>query len=258
MTPPQHWSWQRQRQHLSQAIAKTPDDGIPRPATDIKTYPGKMLALPIPSIRPVDVNAKREAGYMGINPITLTGETGLLPGAWGEGKEFVNSMAWHRSNKRALQYQHRQPPLSASQKLLQQKYDEMMISVEKMSLQYAQAILNGDVFEESSVDVDSPHCSLITESLLSASLPPESGACDEDKRDWVDVSDDEKSVVDGKTEACHKREDSGYSSAEASYRKTLAQGKWPVAKWRKTVRFDEETVEKQGEETKAGKLRRAW
>ena len=178
---------------------------------------------------------------MGINPITLRAETGLLPGRLGEGKEFANAMSWLRPKKRCSQYQHNP---STSQSLRQHQFDGAVVYTNEMHLQLAQAILNGDVTEESPVKADSTPQSLIAQSLLVASLPQQLGTSDEHEEDWVDMSDDEESVVEEKMKSSHKREDSGYSSAEASYREKIAKGQRPVAKRGKTVRFEEEAIKK--------------
>lgn len=249
MTPPQHRS--RQQEHINQPIFNSADNDIPRPAQEASRFSAKMLALPTLSIRPFDINTQREAGHMGINPITLRGEMGLLPGRLGEGKEFANAMSWLTPIERSS---HCQQTPSMRPQLPQYESNGAIIDMKELHLQYAQAILNGDVIVESFVDADSPPHSLIAQSLLAASLPQKCSTHDGHEEDWVDMSDEEESAVEEKSGSGHKREDSGYSSAEASYRKKIAQGKRPDAKRRKTVRFDDEATEEQKEETNMGRI----
>jgi hypothetical protein len=88
---------QLQRTQRLQNNARTPSStamkGIPRPQVAIYNHSRKMLALPIQTVSSVDLNEQREPGYMSINPITLMGEAGLLPGSWGAKKEYVTAMA---------------------------------------------------------------------------------------------------------------------------------------------------------------------
>ena len=256
--------WQRQ-QYTNQTTVRNPlDDPIPRPATDVTLFPGKMLALPIPSVRSIDINTQREAGYMDINPITLRGETRLLPGTWGDGKEFVDSMPWLQPKRRSSQQQQQN---SVSQQLPQRKPNGEVVDVKELRLKYAQTILDGKVVEESSLEFDSPSRSLITQSLLGSSLvrssqlktclPEQHGPGDGEEGDWVDISEDEKSAADERKGSCPKREDSGYSSSSASFTTKAVEEKAAVAKPKKTVRFDEVAVEQPKKGMKAGTLWRA-
>ena len=79
--PPQHQTRQRQNNNAERTQLSINNGPLPCPMIQVNTEPEKMLAHPIPSVRPIDINRYREPGHMGINPITLVGETGLLPGS---------------------------------------------------------------------------------------------------------------------------------------------------------------------------------
>ena len=225
------------------------DDPIPRPVTGINTQPGKMLALPIPSVRPMDINEFREPGYMGINPITLMGETGLLPGSWGQGKEFVKAMPWPEPRERTGEKQLATGRNGASrQQLRQEKSDAVTIDMRELRTQYAKAVLDGDTCEESSTQ---SRC--LPFAMRSTAKPPTPEICHAggDETDWVDVSDgeDDEDTIDGQKESGHKRDDSGYSSGDIDQTLTTDRTRPPVVPQRKNVCFDERPVEKE---------RRAW
>ncbi len=250
-TPPQHRCRQR-RSNRASADSNMIDDPIPRPAIDINNHSGKMLALPIPSVRPVDINTRREPGCMGINPITLMGETGLLPGSWGDGMEFVNPMAWHQPRRQPQKPEPVTPRADAEKwQHSQQKPCPAVIDFDELQLQYAQAILDGHVFEDSSVEGTLLQ---VTMQSRAESLPSEycEGGDEEkeehdDEADWVNISDEEN-AVDGQKASNHKREDSGYSSGEAYSTRKTARVRVPVVPRRKKVRFDDEAIEKEQRE----------
>lgn len=241
MTLPQHRSRHHQ-QHTARAVCNMIDDPIPRPAIETNNHWGKMLALPIPTVRLVDVNIRREPCYMGINPITLMGETALLPGSWGDGKELMSTMAWSEPRGQLREQESATSRTAAeTQKLVQQDPGCVVIDMNELRMQYAQAILDGDIFEESGRE-DTP---------LQMAMPSQREVADannnNNENDWVDVSDDEEGAICGEGSS-HRREDSGYSSGETERISNTTRADSPVAHRRKTVRFDEEAIEKpQGE-----------
>jgi hypothetical protein len=128
-------------------------DQIPRPPQEIGIHTNKMLALPIPTIRPVDINLHREPGYMGINPVTLIGQTGLLPGIWGEGKEFVNTLAWHKPAGQQQQQEFARSQRDAKlRENSQGRQGAVVADLKELRMHYAQAVLDRDAFEESSAE----------------------------------------------------------------------------------------------------------
>ncbi|KAF7511051.1 hypothetical protein GJ744_005597 [Endocarpon pusillum] len=138
----EHPSKHQQNQHRNNDIERTQHsmhaDPILRPQMQIDSHPEKILAHPIPSVLPTDINRYREPGYMGINPITLVAETGLLPGSWGQGKEFVNVMAGHEPRK----WSGVREPLAYRNeaRMQQQKADPVVVDMDELRMQYAQAI----------------------------------------------------------------------------------------------------------------------
>lgn len=226
----------RQRPKPPQRAHSSTMNEIPRPRQEIHAHFGKMLALPLHSVRPVDLNDHRKPGYTGINPVTLKGETGLLPGSWGQGKELSSTMAFCRE---ARERQH--------------KPDTAALHLYELRMQYAQAILDGDTFEESSMEHSAP---IFTIPSQAESLPQENPIIDDEE--WVDISDDDvEDTADRKKEQNHKREDSGYSTGDTT--ETLENTraiKRPMVLRRKKVRFDQEAVEKQQEEWRTSKVRR--
>ncbi|ERF68814.1 hypothetical protein EPUS_06258 [Endocarpon pusillum Z07020] len=237
--PNQHWNDDTERTQLSMHA-----DPIPRPQMQIDSHPEKMLAHPIPSVRPTDINRYREPGYMGINPITLVGETGLLPGSWGQGKEFVNVMAGHEPRK----WPGAREPLAYryDTSMQQQKADPVIVDMNELRMQYAQAILDGGACAESSskgsyltiamqsrkdtwakgcdgvggIEVEEEH-----EDDDHVDDENNDNDNDDDMADWEEVSGDEQDEIDSEYGSGHKRDDSGYSSGKAeSASKTLRAG----------------------------------
>lgn len=240
----------RRPQHTDRTHSLTLEDDIPRPANDANVHSsGKMLAFPIPSVRPVDINVRREAGYMGINPITLTGEMGLLlPGSWGDGKEFVNVMPGKEAKWQRLTQQQSSISGAAGQQQLQEDSRERVVmDMDELRMQYTQAVVEGDALEESMLD--SPPVSLCIQRQRSIA---ESKTCEADHReeDWVDISDEE--AIKQQNNAGHRRDDSGYCSSGGtdSVGGLAAPEKRNVVQKVKKVRFDEEAIEKQRKESK--------
>lgn len=133
------------------------DNNIPLSVPSINKHSEKMLALPFPSVRPVDINTHREAGYMGMNPITLIGETGLLPGSWGEGKEYVNVMSGDETRRQTEEQKPVKGQVDArTRQLHQRKGDAAIIDMHELHMQYAQAVLNGTALEESNANTSPP------------------------------------------------------------------------------------------------------
>jgi hypothetical protein len=182
--------------------------GIPQPLIPIYNRSGKMLALPITTVRSVDLNEQREPGYMGINPITLMGEAGLLPGSWGAKKEYVTAMVWQKPPKQPREQEpawYRTDP--ERYEAPQREPDEAVIDLHELRMQHAQAVLDGDACEESSVE--SNPLAFATRSLPKT-IHSEHGAAaaGDDEEDWSDVTDEEQQAVDGQNKPGRRREDS--------------------------------------------------
>lgn len=248
---PSHHRIRQRPQHTERTQLSMLDVPIPRPVIEPNSHFGKMLALPIPSVRPVDINTHREASYMGINPITLMGETGLLPGSWGQGREFVNAMAWHKPRKRSGGLENASAHQNGAR--TGQKSNREVVNMNGLRMQYAQAVLHGDACVESSGDGR----------FLAFAIRRKVGTvlgerCDAsaDEEEWVDISDDEDGTIDRPDEAGHKREDSGYSSgeAEADSAIKMARARLLVVP-RKRVRFDEVAIEQESKACKLPRLR---
>lgn len=265
--PNQHRNNDTQRTQLSMHA-----DLIPRPQMQIDSHPEKMLAHPIPSVRPTDINIYREPGYMAINPITLVGETSLLPGSWGQGKEFVNVMAGYELRKRPGVRE----PLTYRDdaRIQQQKADPAILDMNELRMQYAQAILDGGACAESS-----SRGSYLTIAMQSrkgiwargcdgvGGIEVEEEQEDDDNRDdnnnnndndddmadWEDFSEDEEDEIDSENGSGHKR-DSGYSSGKAESALKTSPAGMPGMPLGRKVYFNEETIDK---ERKACKLTRA-
>jgi hypothetical protein len=133
----------------------------------------------------------------------------------------------------------------------QRRSDEAVIDLRELRMQYAQAVLDGDVLEESSVE-STPSTFVVCS--LPETLQPEcsaAAAAGDAGEEWVDVTgeeeeEEEEEAVDGQKKPGHKQEDSGYSSGDdASTLKIARLAKWSVVRRRKEVRFDEEAIEKQ-------------
>jgi hypothetical protein len=230
------------------------DDPILRPAAPKPDHKGRMLALPIPSVRPADINIEREVGYMGMNPITLRGETGLLPGRWGDRNELKRSGSVvqprrYSSEQELVSQQH----IAEAVGRIAGRSEEVVIDLEELRRGYTQAVQDGAVFEDSSV-----------ESLPFAILTPPPRIPMVDRReveqeaedDWVDEPSEKSSARDTQEGSKHKREDSGYSSSHSA---SPAAGIMYIRgqrKRRKMVRFDEEAIQKQQNERRTSGLQR--
>jgi hypothetical protein len=231
--------------------------GTPRPLIQIYNHSGKMLALPITTVRSVDLNEQREPGYMGINPITLMGEAGLLPGSWGARKEYVAATVWQKPPKQPREQEpawYRTDP--GRYEAPQRKPDEAVIDLHELRIQHAQAVLDGDAVEESSVE--SNRSTFATRSLPKT-LHSEYGAAAAAGyyEDWADVTDEEEQAVDGQKKPGRRREDSKYSSGDdASTLKTSRPAKWPVVRRRQEACSRRRSGQKQQEEWRACKSSR--
>jgi hypothetical protein len=237
-------------------------DPIPRLQIQIDSHPEKMLAHPTPSVRPTDINRYREPGYMAINPITLVGETGLLPGSWGQGKEFVNVMAGYEPRKRPgvrepLTYRN-------DTRMQQQKADPVIVDMNELRLQYAQAILNGGACAESSSkgsyltiamqsrkDTWAKGCDGVGGIQVEEERREEEddddnndNDNDDDTADWEDVSEDKEVEIDSENGSDHKR-DSGYSSGKVESASETSRAGMPVVPLGRKVHFDAETTDKE-------------
>lgn len=239
-------SWHRRPQHVNRTHSNSSkDDDIPRPAkdVDVSISSGKMLALPIPSVRPVDINVRREAGYMGMNPITLTGETGmLLPGTWGKGKEFVNVMPWKGGQR--MTRQSTTSVVDAQLSSEQITKESEVVDIKELRGQYSRAVVKGNVCEGSTFD--SPPLSLYIQPRGTIS---ESKRCEEDhsEEDWEDISENEGAVNQQKN-VSQRREGPGYcSSGGVDLTGAVVTLRKPAILFnvKKQVRFDEEAVGKQ-------------
>lgn len=155
-TSPQHGSSQLS-QHTERPDFDMIDNNIPLSVPSINKHSEKMIALPVPSVRPVEINTHREAGYMGMNPITLIGETGLLPGSWGEGKEYVNVMSGDEKRRQTEEQKPVKGQVDArTRQLHRRRGDAAIIDMHELHMQYAQAVLNGTALEESSAKTSPP------------------------------------------------------------------------------------------------------
>lgn len=264
VTPPQYQG-RRRNNTEARADPSVAADPIPRPITTSNhTSEGKMLALPIPTVRPVDINERREAGCMGINPITLMGEGGLLlPGGWGDKKEFQRAMVWHKPLRQREMEAARCGDSGGMWPLQQQRRSDskpVVVDWKELQLQYSQAILDGGICVDSAESASLPFVLQGRAGILPLEQDTaEGGGDDDDGDEWVDVAEcdgDDEDGTDRKKESGHKREDSGYSSSRHDGSSTLKSAPTvrPVMPQRKTVRFDDETIEKQREESKAWKI----
>lgn len=221
------------------ARSQTISDDIPRPAGLSDTHSGKMLALPIPTVRPVDVNWQREPGYLGINPITLRGETGLLPGSWGEGKEFLNAMTWREPLRRLPGQKRAGCRINGKmQQLPQQISDHIVSDMSELRTQYAKAVLDGHACEESRLE--GTRLPAVIQSR-SDTLPAQQPEAHNDAAKWEDVPDDAEDTPDRHSESAHNGQDSGYCSGETnSTLRTPRENRQDVL----MVRFDKGAIEK--------------
>jgi hypothetical protein len=213
---------QRQRQIFLAPVEYANDEGTCRAVGRATCH--KMLALPIPIIRPADINSCREPGHTGINPVTLAGTTALLPGALGQGKECVNSMPFYRLPSRP------QPGRDGTRRITsalgrsrQQSSADLVSSVTELRMQYAQNMLNkgGEKNMAGNACHESRQLPRFSVAAPRESHGDEAGAAgDEDQ--WVDTSDEEnldkKNLFECRTEAEHKAKDSGYSSDDQKSR----------------------------------------
>ncbi len=258
-SPSQHRRMQPQQQNHEEERMRVSinADPIPQPTMlQVNTDPGKMLAHPIPSLRPTDINRHRESGYMGINPVTLVGETGLLPGSWGQGKEFVDVMARHEPRK----WPAGKDPVAYrndARMQLQNKVDQVIVDTNELRTQYARAILDGGACVESS-----SNGSYLTMAMQSGKetwakecngVGDDFGGGEEVGDEWLDISEDEEDTGGVENESGHKRDDSGYASGKPESRSRKSPAAVPVMCRGKRVRFGEEASDK---ERKACKLPR--
>lgn len=191
------------------------DHDIPRPAKRATGDPNMMLALAVPIVRPVDVNVYRKPGHMGINPTTLTGLTGPLPGAFGEGKEYTNSMPCHRPQNRPEPREPKTRQIDATvERVRQQSSEDLMFGMTKFRMQYLQAVLDGDAIDDSSVDTNHERADLSRFPEPAPQETAQNAAGDDGDADWVDTSDDED-ASERETEPEIIRKDSGYASGDA-------------------------------------------
>lgn len=231
-----------------QSQSRQRSDHIDQPATVVHANSKKMLALPIPIVRAVDLNTYREPGYMGINPITLRGETGMLPGSWGDGKEFVNSMPWlepRRQPQRQVCAAHR-----IKERMLpppQQVLDRTVMNMDELRTQYAQAVLDGHACAASEMEESAGPAAIQNPKVT---CPAEKGDTEADGYEWEDVTDDEEVAIEGHSEPKQKRDDSGYFSGETESTPSPSQPK-PTLLRRKMVRFREGVIEEQQVRSKA-------
>ena len=254
VTPARHQSRHGACTTTHRAQSEKISDHINRPARVTHANSEKMLAFPIPTVRSVDLNSHREPGYMGINPITLRGETGMLPGSWGQGKEFSNSMAWLEPRRQPLRQACAARQLNEKmQQQPQQVSDRTVTNMDELRMQYAQAVLDGDACDESEMEDTSSPAAI--QNPMEA-WPAEKGDTEADGDEWEDIPDDEEDAAEEHNEPGHKRDDSGYFSGETDSTTRTCQAKPPVLV-RKMVRFNEQAIEEQQLRSKAKLAKRS-
>jgi hypothetical protein len=212
---PPHPRKQRREQTSPATFSYFDDHELPRATNRPTRYPDKMLALPPYIVRPVDINVYRKPGHMGINPITLAGLTGSLPGALGEGKEFINSMPCHRPPNRPRPRGNpkaRQSDDVTVEQVRQQSSEDLMFEMTYLRTRCMQAVLDGDAIDDSSVGT---HNAPEVLSRFPEPAPQEKYHLSAgDDAEWVDTSDDEDGFKGEKAPGIN-RKDSGYSTGDA-------------------------------------------